>query len=191
MKKIPYIIIIVLIAIIILQKQCHKPCPPPRITIVYDSVPVFIKIPEYIPYETIIPGENTTETIYKYYTDSAKLRALIIEHYAKNMYNRVLVNDSSLYARIVDTVFANKLCQGQLFYLNRRATKIISNTTIVQPKRMFFIGGSIGGNKEMLDNAGISLLLTTNKNSAYAIGNNFLIKQPNLQFTMYWRIGEK
>jgi len=204
-NKIYISIIALLIALLIIQQQCHRPVPPSVTTKTVtttksDTSKIKKNIQKPVPVQQIISGIISLpdtfyfpypDTVYKPVLDTAKLKQLLKEFLTKNIYDRVLMNDTNAYIELSDTVYKNELWKGLLTFINRRATQIITNTTttVTNPDRFkFYIGGTLGGNTSEISSAGINLLMTTRKNNAYAIGNNLLIKQPNINISVYWKI---
>lgn len=92
-------------------------------TIKGDSIPVIIQVPK--PYIVFKDTGSIHETI----VDTV---AILREYLTKNIYKRVLKDDSSAYVAIIDTVFKNELQSGVFEFQNRKITSIITtNTTTI------------------------------------------------------------
>lgn len=114
-----------------------------------DSIPYIVKIPT--PY----PIYKDTGSIYLATVDTF---AIIKEFLTKNIYYRVIKDDSSAFIAIYDTVYKNKLSAGSLVFQNRKITAInTTNTTTVEPiKTVKSCHLYIGGIANISKNSGFS-----------------------------------
>ena len=125
-------IIIILILIIFNLIQCnHKSSGFTVVTeTIIDTIPG-----DSIPYVVVV-GKPTityrdTSLTNQPIVDTA---AIIKEFLTKNIYKRILKDDSSAYVAITDTLFGNQLQGSEFEFQNRRVTSIITtNTTILTP----------------------------------------------------------
>jgi hypothetical protein len=207
MNKIYIFVIIILASLLIIQQQCHRVITQgsgdsKTVTIIKRDTSKIIKIIEKpVPVSKIVPGINSIpdtfylpypDTIHVPVLDTAKVRKLLQEYLTRNVYNRVLMNDTNAYIELSDTIYRNELLKGFLTYINRRPTQIITSTTTGSVSKFkFYVGGTLGGNISGLSTAGIKLLITTRNYKAYDIGTNLLIREPNINFSFYWQIHKK
>lgn len=111
-------------------------------TIWQDSI-VYKQLPAPEP-DTILQTDTVIE-----YKDSVnyfnEYRYLYALYNRRNVYNRVLKDDSSAYIRVEDTVHRNKLQRSSLMYRDRSPT-IINQTTVkkIYRQRELYIGGEVG-----------------------------------------------
>lgn len=176
-----YIVILVLIIVIILQRSCQRPVEPGKTIvkteIIYDTI---IKtIPTYVPQwktkiikNTIV--ETDTVTIVKDYNDIY-------------VYNDSLVNDTVKFF-INDTITQNKIKSRTLNYHLNLPTKIITKEVTVN-KRELYYGLGIVGNSNAINFAGGELLYIDKHRQGYGIGigvdGNF---KPSLGAKLYWKL---
>lgn len=192
-------IILILLALLFLQRECSRPpahYPVPdtiRITRVeYDSFPYDKPIPKPYPVEVI--RVDTFPSI----VDTA---LILHDFFAKNIYNRTLLDDSVAYIALLDTVTQNQLQNSHLTYKNRRPT-IIENTTIIHPpppqRFQLYAGGFLQSRIFPAANPvaepaeaptisfGASLFAKTRRDHLYGIGYDPINK--NAQLNILWKI---
>lgn len=93
-------------------------------TIRGDSVPYLVTVKQ--PYPVFVDTGMVN-------TPVVDTMGIIKKYLARNIYYRVLKDDSSAFVAIGDTVFCNRLLSGTMVFQNRRATAINTTTTTVQP----------------------------------------------------------
>jgi hypothetical protein len=198
-KKIPYLLIAVLIVIILLQRCGGIMVPLPQsktdtvVEMKYDTViikgkskPVFIK------------GERDTiiETETKYIlskTDSniaEKFDTLVQLYSMKNIYRDSVKIDTFGYITLTDTVQQNKFL-GRSFTTNiviPEKTVTITKTIYPKPTRQFYIGGGISGNKTSpINSVNAGLLYKDRRDRIFGIGASY-DGQINFGIQSYWKI---
>lgn len=178
------IIIIVLIGLLVLQRECTR-CPDcPEATHsrtevwFYDTTRYITQVPVPVPVEVIRPVE----------VQAVVDTALILrDYFSKYVYDRVLKDDSLAYIRLTDTVSRNRLSPATLQYTDRTPTQIIYNTTTVSnPVNKLFAGPVIGGSFDGNLSLGGSAMLVTKKDHAYSITADPFNR--HIQGTAYWKI---
>ena len=185
--KIPasWLIIAVLIGLLILQRECsHCPDQPPP-TIIHDTIPGdtvvhTIRVDKPYPVATVLPPD----TFFK--IDSAQCLALAMNYYNRIIYIDTLMNDSSAFIAICDTVYKNSLQERKLLFQNRRATVI--NTIISpaeKPRNKLFVGPVLGRNLNNFALGG-SVLLLTKKDHAYVY--TYDVTNRDHYLGIYWKI---
>jgi len=183
-----WVIIGILVAIIFLQRSCQHcdPCPEAKtdtVTIVkYDTVERIIYVEKPVPYQIIIPGPTQI--------DSAKCQLLYRLYNSKNIYLDTLLNDTSAFISVRDTVFQNQLGYRKLYFVNKRPTIIQTTTTTIvgdttKKRNKVFIGLALGRWTEEFT-LGPSLMLVTKKDRAYSLQYDPFYKCA--YGTIYWKI---
>lgn len=166
-KYIPYLIIITLLIIIGVMRQCRVKTVCPEVktqTIIKDSI-ITKTVDKWHP----APKPMTVVDTFKV---PAKVdTALILSDYFKlRIYKRVLGNDSSGYATLTDSVNKNKLLGYSLKGEWKTYVRTIEHTKIVTPasKRKMFVGPSVIGG---VDNLGIaaSAMYINRQDQAYSV----------------------
>lgn len=177
------IAIILLIALLFLQRECSRretPAPTHSRTEVwvYDTTHYITQLPVPYPVEKLIPVEIPVNV------DTA---AILREYFSRNVYHRVLKDDTLAYISLQDTVSQNALGRASLTYKNRSPTQIITNTTILaHPVNKVFVGPAIGANLEGDFMLGASALLVTRRDNAYQLTIDPFNK--GLTTAAYWKI---
>ena len=181
MKSIPYIIIIALMLLLFLQRECHR-CPdcPPEIVRV-DTVYQYDSIPYTPPAMTPKPGTVIEQPIPEGIDSLAVARA----YFSKRMGIDTLVNDSLYLLSLSWEVQENKPIFYQPTIIDRKPTTIISHT-ITEPKRnKVFAGMTVGGNPEQFG-LGASIALMTKKEHLYSVSYDVINK--DFGVTFYYKI---
>jgi hypothetical protein len=179
-------IILILLALLFLQRECSRPDPQQllpdtiRITTVrYDSVTIKKEIPKPYPVEKIVFKEIPANV------DTA---AILRDHFARNIYDRTFIDDSAALIRIIDTVHQNQLWGSQLEYKNRQPLTI-HETYIIHPptpqRFQLYAGGFITGNTETFG-AGAAIFAKTRRDHLYGLGYDPINK--TAQIHMQWKI---
>lgn len=192
MKTAPWVIVIILLLIIIFQRECHRcpvadPCPEPdtirTVKIVKgDSIPhelpvVLVPDPDSIKAQPVPAG-----------IDSAAVAAA----YFSKVYGYVkMVDDSSLYVGFRYLVEENKLRWVIPKIANRKTTAYYFNTTYVYknpPKLKLFAGIGVGRSLNSFALAP-SLALITKKDHLYSI--HYDVINRDVYFSIYWKISKR
>ena len=179
-------IILILVAILFLQRECSRPDKEPplpdtiRITKqVYDTTVIEKTITKTRPVEVIREIEIPADV------DTA---AILADFFAKNVYHRVLIDDTTALIEMTDTVHQNQLLQGKLKYINRTPVTI-HETYIIHPpdppRFQLYAGGFIQGNTEHFG-AGAAIFALTPRSHLYGLGYDPLNK--TAQIHMQWKI---
>ena len=171
------VLILVLIAIIFLQRSCHQKeigdiVSHRDTTVVVDTVvevhenTVTRKVPlvkhdtSYLPIDTqYLPDPD-------YAVLKARFEALVKEHTARNIYSDSLRLDSIGYVIINDSVQFNKLFDRSYKYHYELPTITKTITVIEHPKKInqLYVGGGVLGNKTQgVAGAEVGLLLKNKK----------------------------
>ncbi len=185
----PYVIVIaILILIIFLQKSCGHKCPEQKVLYKTDTITKYdttlIIRTEYTPkwitrYEYIFEPEFFFTPV-----DSA---AILKEFLASYIYQDTLLNDSTAFIYIRDSITRNQMVSRSWEYKDRTPTQIITNTTMIDAglKWNMGIGGFVGGNLNRFD-AGVGLVLSTKNHGLYQVEYCFFDK--SFRVGMYWNL---
>jgi hypothetical protein len=178
---------VILVIIIVLQRECNKPepCPPmpaDTVNIIIPPDPEIIIKPVPKPYPVY---RDTGSVRWKYKKiDSLEIVKL---YFAQNKYHRILKDDTSAFVAITDVVTENELQEAIFEFQNRRPI-MVQEINILPPskaKNKYFVGLGIGRSPTEFGLAP-SVALLTKKDHLYTTHYDVLNK--DLYFTMYWNI---
>jgi len=188
LKTAPWIIIIVLIVLLVLQRECKRcpevvPCPEIDTTYLTDTVTYLdtVYIPKhFIKYDTIektifIPTDIDSMAIVKAYFDT---------YYVID----TIINDTNVFLVIRDKIGQNEIQERAILDLIIFPhNKFITKTEIepYKPKNKVFLGVGIG---RSLDEFGLSanVMLLNKKDNAYQLSYDVL--NQDIYFTMFWKL---
>ena len=172
-KKIFYIAaIFAIIEMVLLFTLCSHE-PEINETIIHDTIPG-----DSIPYELItekpVPVYIDTGSSQFWYlpVDTA---AILKDYFAKAIYMDTLMNDTSAFIAIMDTVYMNRLQSRKLYFANRRPTLI--NTTIYtqskqDDKLKVYAGAMVALMPDRTLGGPAVIIATNNGAGSYAYGIN-------------------
>ena len=189
--KITLTIIIILLAMLFLQRECSRPPvgdPEPDtlriIKTVYKDTIIIKEVPKPYPVEVIkiyefeIPAEIDSLGIF-------------LAYMSKNIYHRTLMDDSTALISIIDTVHQNQLWGSRLEYRNRQPVTI-HETYIIHPppdpRFQLYAGGFVAGNQDYFG-AGPAIFAKTKRDHLYGLGYDAINK--TAQIHMQWKISLK
>lgn len=180
LKIVPYIIIIALMLLLFLQRECHR-CPEPTEIVRVDTVYRYDTIPYTPPPMTPKPGIVMPQ-VPPAMVDSL---AVVMAYFAVRQGTDTLVNDDKYLISMRWAVTQNKPTFFQPTIVNRLPTTIISHT-ITEPKRnKVFAGMTVGGNPEQFG-LGASVALMTKKEHLYSVSYDVINK--DFGVTFYYKI---
>ena len=157
-------------------KKCEKTDTPYKVAIYTkivpgDSIPKYITTPAPVP-DTVYsdPDIITLPPDSMLMVEYLKLRELYSQ---RKVYNDTLINDTSLFVGIIDTLSKNSLKKRVFYYENRKKTAIYTtvNTTILDNKGWYF-GGNMGKNIQNVS------IIYQYKNILFSGGYEFQNKTP-------------
>ena len=207
---IPYIVILALIVILFLQREC-TPKPKPGNTVKTDTVithdTVYIplkkdttykpKVKKSIPPVSIPDSLKITKVDSTYALLLNKYNNLLKEYTYKNVYQDSVKVETYGYVVSTDTIQYNKLFSRKFQY-DLNIPKIvdtvkIKTTAYSEPKRQVYIGGGVSGTNSFGNvTANVGLLYKTKKDNIYnpTVG---LTTSGNVIYgiNMYWLIKVK
>lgn len=184
-KNIPHFIaILILLGIIVLQRECQR-CPELNTititdTIPGDSVPYVVEIPKPVPF-WIDTGS------WHYLTQQIDTLAILKDYFSRVYYLDTIMDDSSAFIAILDTITQNRIHGRKLYFANRKPTSIINTTTVLpaDEKSRLYVGGMVAMNPGDKFDMGPSVMLITPRGGySYAYG----ISEKSHTLTVVWKI---
>ena len=187
-KNIQTLLIVVLIALLFLQRSCSSPDPVEptvitKIEVKYDTIETVKEV--YVPkWRTRV----VTET--EFIPTEIDTTAILRDYYAKYFYSDTLQIDTIGFAVINDTISRNTILARDV------KTNILIPTTIIKKEiylnnREFYWGLGLQGRTDQINYLGGELLYRNKKRQVYGFGlgvnQDF---QPVLSGRLYWKIGK-
>ena len=187
-KNIQTLLIVVLAALLFLQRGCSStpPVEPKVITEVitkWDTLKVETK--EYIP-------KYIKKTVVEIDTFQSPIDTISIlkDYYAKYFYTDTIKVDSLGFIIINDTVTRNLISKRDVQSNIFIPTTTVTNTVYLY-KREFFGGVSVGTTNQAVQNINGEILYVNKKRQAYGFGVGLNPQfQPVYTVRMYWKIGK-
>jgi len=191
MKKLNWVIFVIMILYIIFLQECRNP-----------SETIIEKEPIIERYDSII---YETDTVYKIephivYKDTGSFHIeyldvdtnKIIEDYLSiyRVYNDTIINDTNAFVYVIDTINRNRLFSRNVYKKFKANVIVIKKEKIVyqQKKLRFLFGGGVYGNMDAFGfKAGVSLL--SKNNNIYQLEYDPINRY--LFVSMYWSINKK
>ncbi|KAF0195634.1 MAG: hypothetical protein FD166_2807 [Bacteroidetes bacterium] len=183
--KIPtYLLILFLVVIIFLQRECHR-CPEAVTlttinTIPGDSVPYLVEIDKPVP--------KFIDTGSWHYFDVDTM-AILKDYFARVVYLDTLKDDSSAFIAVMDTVFQNRLQGRSLYFANRKPTSIIHNTTVlpeVDDRLKLYAGAMVAMAPRDRYDFGPAVILMTPRGNGYSYA--FGVNEKSHTITLVWKV---
>ena len=180
LKIVPYIIIIILMLLLFLQRECHR-CPEPTEIVRVDTVYRYDSIPYTAPPMTPKPGTVIEQPIPAGIDSLAVARA----YFSRRMGIDTLVNDSLYMLSLRWEVQENKPTLFQPTIINRQPTTIISHTPVEKAKNKVFVGFTVN---RLPSDYGLSasLALLTKRENLYTV--SYDLRNKDVQAGIYWKI---
>ena len=178
-RNIQWLIIIALMVVVFLQRECHRcsvcPEPPKSDTLyVYDTIPVTL------PPITPKPGKVEHKPLPAVIDTAAVIRAYFARHYGED----TLIDSRDLFLSLRWEVQENRPTLFQPTIINRKPTTVISYH-YEQPKTKVFAGIHIGGNAQQFG-IGPEMALLTKRDNLYTI--NYDIVNKTAEGGILWKI---
>jgi hypothetical protein len=189
------LIILVLIVVILLLRQCSgdggeiTPSEPTIVTKVetkYDTITIDKKV--YVPkWKTKIVTQVDSILV----NTPIDTLEVLKEYYAKNVFVDKIELDSLGFVTITDTIWMNTLFNRQV-----NSDIIIPTTTVTQTKyinqREFYVGFGLNGTSKQFNYVGGSVLYRTRKKQAFGLGIGLNDQfQPIISTQFLWKLGKK
>lgn len=173
--------IIALVAVIWLLQECghddSEVIVQSDTTYVHDTTlqKVLVEIPQ--PYAVY-----RHDTVY--HLDSASCERLAQSFYERKYYRDTLMNDTGALIVVEDTVTQNGLSKRTLYFINRRATQVITNTTMYAeiPRFRFYAGPFISYGRNG-SGIGAGILLSS---KLFSAGYSYDITQQQHYLSLYF-----
>lgn len=185
MQNIKTIIILILVALLILQRECQR-CPEAIETHTTDTIPGDA-VPVLVPIDRPIPQFVYVDTgSWNYFPIDTM--AIIKDYFSKAVYFNVLKDDSSAYIAVYDTVHMNRLQGRSLLFANRRPTAINHYTTIqhTDERMKLYAGAMFALSKKQEPEFGPALILITPKGYGYSYA--YGLNHQTHTFSLVWKI---
>jgi len=186
-KNIQSLLIVVLIVVIYLMRQCSGPIESTE-RVVRDTITEYVTIekeyPVYVPkvkYVTKVDIDTFSTPI-----DTA---AILADYYAIRTYEDTQVLDS-LDLTITDTVSQNQIVGRKIAYNFTYPRKTIKETIYINQRELYFGLRGIG-NLDQINYLGGEMLYRTKKKQVYSFGvgvDQNLV--PVIALSMYWKLGK-
>lgn len=201
MKNLLSIVVIVLVAVVVLQRTgCNSipgfEIPKSDTTVVHDTT---WSVHDSLIYAKPKPAKIIHDTIPPIYladTNYARLKiqydSLLREFFALRIYADTVRLDSLGYIAIADSIQKNALL-GRSYHTNYKIPTITKTVTInnyALPKNQLYLGGGIGINKTLgVTGVEVGGILKTKKDKIFGLTIGSTIDgQINYGFNSYWKI---
>jgi hypothetical protein len=185
-KYITWFIIIVLVILLLLQRECGTPC---KDNYIHDTIVSYDTLPgDSVPYSVII---HKPKPYAVYYHDTilsvVDTLAILQDYYAVRSYSDTVSNDSTIKVIINDIITENSIKNREVLFQSLRGNIIQTITINNTPnlKNKLYVGCSLGGKADTYCLGG-SLLLQTKKQHIYSYTYDFLNKCN--YFNLYYKI---
>lgn len=179
LKIVPYVIIILLMLLLFLQRECHR-CPEPTEIVRVDTVYRYDTIP-YTPPPMIPKPGIVMPQVPPAMVDSL---AVVMAYFAVRQGTDTLVNDDKYLISMRWAVTQNKPTFFQPTIVNRLPTTIISHT-ISKPTNKVFLGVGVGGSQNAFGIAP-SVALYTKRENLYTASYDVINK--DFYVTFFYKI---
>jgi len=139
-----WIIAFILLIVVIFQRSCVQPptviVEPPEIVYVYDTIPkIIIQKETELRIDTIIVTE--------YLPHNIDTLAILADYFSKVKYFDVLLDDSSAFIALAETVYKNRITERELTFINRQPVKAYIKEPYPVPVPIttprIFVGGEL------------------------------------------------
>ena len=182
------IIIVTLVAIILLLRQCSGPVTPTEPQIIRDTVVEYITIEKEYP--VYVPKiKYLTKVDIDTFQAPVDTSAILADYYAIRTYEDTQVLDS-LDLTITDTVSQNQILGRKIAYNFTYPRKTIKETIIIN-KRELYVGLGMAGNADQINYFGGEMVYKDKKNKAFGLGvgiNQDLV--PIISARLFWKLGK-
>lgn len=182
-------IIIILIALLILQRQCRQEENLGEVVVKTEvrwdtlKVDTLIYVPEW---KTRVPTQTDSSTgLIKPPADTA---AILEDYFASYVYEDTVRLDSFGYLAIRDTISRNKIISREVEPAIRVPITTITKTS-PESKTKFYTGVSFSGNRQAINQVNGELLLKTKSGNIYGLGLGVNpLWQPVISASAYWEL---
>ena len=189
------LIILVLIVVILLLRQCSgdggeiTPSEPTIVTKVetkYDTITIDKKV--YVPkWKTKIVTQVDSILV----NTPIDTLEVLKDYYAKNVFVDKIELDSLGFVTITDTIWKNTLFNRQVSSDIIIPTTTVTQTEYINP-REFYVGFGLNGTSKQFNYVGGSILYRTRKKQAFGLGIGLNDQfQPIISTQFLWKLGKK
>jgi hypothetical protein len=187
-KNIQSLLIVVLVVVIFLMRQCSGPVTPTEPQIIRDTIIEYVTIEKEYP--VYVPKiKYVTKVDIDTFTTPIDTSAILADYYAIRTYEDTQVLDS-LDLTITDTVSQNQILGRKIAY-NFTYPRTTIKETIYLNKRELYFGVGVTGNLDQLQYLGGEMVFKNKKRQAYGLGvgvDQNLV--PVVSARMYWKLGK-
>ena len=186
-KNIQSLLIVVLIVIIFLLRNCSGPVEPTE-RVIRDTIVEYVTIEKEYP--VYVPKiKYVTKVDIDTFTTPIDTSAILSDYYAIKTYEDKQVLDS-LDLTIIDTVSQNQIMGRKIAYNFTYPRKTIKETIYLNKRELYF-GVGVTGNPDQLQYLGGEMVFRNKKRQAYGLGvgvDQSLV--PVISFRMLWKLGK-
>jgi hypothetical protein len=187
-KNIQSLLIVVLVVVISLMRQCSGPVTPTEPQIIRDTIIEYVTIEKEYP--VYVPKiKYVTKVDIDTFTTPIDTSAILADYYAIRTYEDTQVLDS-LDLTITDTVSQNQIVGRKIAYNFTYPRKTIKETIYLN-QRELYVGLRGIGNLDQISYLGGEMLYRTKKKQVYSFGvgvDQNLV--PVIALSMYWKLGK-
>jgi hypothetical protein len=178
-RNIQWFIIITLMLVVFLQRECHR-CPKCPEPLKPDTLYMYDSIPVTPPPITPKPGRVEDVEL----PVNIDTMAIVREYFAKRYGEDTLIDSRDLFLSLRWEVQENRPTMFQPTIINRKPTTVISYH-LDQPRNKVFAGIYVGGNAEQFG-AGPEIALLTKQDNLYTL--NYDIVNKTINGGVMWKI---
>ena len=131
---------------------------------------------------------SNTDTIYQEIPAEVDTLTILKDYFSKVVYRDTINIDTFGTLVIEDTISRNLIISRELFSNIVLPTTTVTKTTL-ENKRILYAGASLSGNREVINQLGVGLMLKGKNDRLYGLGlgiNNSL--QPLITGSIYWKV---
>lgn len=180
------VLIAVILILVISQVQCGIGNTPEVVTTIKVETKldtIYLSKTKYIPQKKTI-----VDTIYQEIPAEVDTLTILKDYFSKVVYRDTINIDTFGTLVIEDTISRNLIISRELFSNIVLPTTTVTKTTL-ENKRILYAGASLSGNREVINQLGVGLMLKGKNDRLYGLGlgiNNSL--QPLITGSIYWKV---
>ena len=180
------VLIAVILILVISQVQCGIDNTPEVVTTTKVETKldtIYLSKTKYIPQKKTI-----VDTIYQEIPAEVDTLTILKDYFSKVVYRDTINIDTFGTLVIEDTISRNLIISRELFSNIVLPTTTVTKTTL-ENKRILYAGASLSGNREVINQLGVGLMLKGKNDRLYGLGlglNSNL--QPLITGSIYWKV---
>tara|TARA_B110000967_G_scaffold107280_1_gene109985 strand:+ start:218 stop:829 length:612 start_codon:yes stop_codon:yes gene_type:complete len=180
------VLIAVILILVISQVQCGIGNTPEVVTTIKVETKldtIYLSKTKYIPQKKTI-----VDTIYQEIPAEVDTLTILKDYFSKVVYRDTINIDTFGTLVIEDTISRNLIISRELFSNIVLPTTTVTKTTL-ENKRILYAGASLSGNREVINQLGVGLMLKGKNDKLYGLGlglNSNL--QPLITGSIYWKV---